>query len=105
MEIVKVFISQPMRGKTTEQVRAERAEILKDVAKYLEGKSFEVLNTIFDEEPGKTYNHFPLFYLSKSIQVLGTADYAYFANGWENYNGCCIEHECCTRYGIAIIKD
>ena len=46
---LKVMISQPMRGKTNEQIRKEREEVVKK----LEGRGFEVIDTIIAEEPPK----------------------------------------------------
>lgn len=42
---LKVMISQPMRGKTNEQIRQERAELVKK----LEKDNFEVVDTIISE--------------------------------------------------------
>ena len=41
----------------------------------------------------------PLWYLGKSLELLSTADIAYFAKGWEEARGCRIEHECAEEYG------
>lgn len=43
-----------------------------------------------------------LYYLARSIEVLSSADLAYFVDGWENYRGCKIEHDCCIQYQIPI---
>ena len=59
---MKIMISQPMRGKTEEQIRNEREELIKE----LESQGHEVIDTVFDDFPnGKAT---PLHYLSKSIE-------------------------------------
>ena len=66
---MKVMISQPMRGKTNEQIRKEREEVVKK----LEGRGFEVIDTIIAEEPPKGIDE-PIYYLSKSIEFIKEYD-------------------------------
>ena len=47
----------------------------------------------------------PLWFLGKSLELLSTADMAYFAKGWENARGCKIENECAIQYGVTVIED
>lgn len=96
----KLFISQPMRGKTDEEILKEREEAI-DKAKDLLKEDVEVLETFFDLGEGVH----PLVYLAKSIEYLAKADIVYFAKGWEEARGCVIEHDCCMQYGHAMIKD
>lgn len=77
---MKLFISQPMAGKTDKEI--------------------EVIDSFFDGEP-KT----PLWYLGESIKLLGQANIAYFCKDWEKYRGYCIEHECCVRYSIKHVEE
>lgn len=42
----------------------------------------------------------PLWYLGKSIELLSTADVAYFLKGWNTARGCRIEYMCANDYGI-----
>ena len=44
-------------------------------------------------------------FLGKSLELLSTADIAYFAKGWENARGCRIENTCAIEYGITVIED
>ena len=41
--------------------------------------------------------------LGKSIELLSTADLAYFAKGWETARGCIIEHSCAVAYMVETI--
>lgn len=96
----KLFISQPMRGKSDEEILKER-EIAINTAKEVMGEEIEVLETFFEDfEPDAK----PLDYLARSIEFLAKADVAYFAPGWENARGCKIEHECAVEYGIGRIE-
>lgn len=96
----KLFISQPMRDKTDEEIKAERAEIIKRVTEKF-GK-VEVIDSFFESAP---HDARPLWFLGKLLELLSTADCAYFAEGWENYRGCKIEHECAVQYGIDIVGE
>ena len=60
---MKVFISQPMNGKTDEQIREERRIVEIRLHRKLNEK-FEILDTVFDLDEG---TH-PLVYLGKSIE-------------------------------------
>jgi hypothetical protein len=70
----KLFISQPMKGKT---------------------------NEVFKDAPVDAR---PLWFLGKSIELLSVADAAYFAKDWDKYRGCKIEHSCAVEYGIKVIE-
>lgn len=92
---MKVFISQPMRGKTDEQIRKERNKVVTKLKRYY-GDDAEILDTIFNLDEGAH----PLVYLGKSIEVLSEADLIYFMEDWDIARGCVIEHEVACRYGI-----
>ena len=87
------MISQPMRGKTNEQIRKEREQLVKK----LKSEGHEVIDTIINEEPPKDINE-AIYYLSKSIEFIGKVDAVYFMKGWEKARGCKIEHEVAVEY-------
>lgn len=91
---MKIMISQPMRGKTTEQIKQEREELVKE----LKEQGYEVIDTILDLSENKT----PVHYLAKSIELLAEADMVMFMPGWENARGCKIEFEVAKEYGKLI---
>lgn len=98
----KLFISQPMNGKTEEEIKAERAEIVKCVTERF--GEVEVIDSFIEENaPGNANSG--LWYLGKSLELLSIADCAYFAEGWQDYRGCKIEHECVMQYGVDIVGD
>lgn len=73
---MKIFISQPMRGKTEKQIKEERAELVRK----LEEEGHEVLQTVFEDFDK---NASPITYLAKSIEFLDKADAVVFMKGWE----------------------
>lgn len=97
----KLFISQPMRGKTDEEILATREKAIISAERFL-GEEVEVIDSFFQNAPAEAK---PLWYLGKSIELLATADVAYFAKGWENARGCRIENTCAVEYGIDVIED
>ena len=95
---MKVFISQPMRGKTYSHLIAERA-LIKEKVKADFGNDIEFIDTLFlDGE------EVPLKSLSKSLSLLADADGVVFVGQWFMYPGCYIEHECSAIYGVPILK-
>lgn len=92
----KLFISQPMRGKSDEQILKERQEAI-EKAKEFFGEDVEVIDSFFQNAPADAR---PLWFLGKSLELLSTADIAYFAKGWQEARGCKIENECAIAYGI-----
>lgn len=88
---MKVMISQPMRGKTEEQIRSEREELVKE----LKAQGHEVIDTVLDLSEGKT----PVHYLAKSIELLAEVDGVVFMEGWAEARGCRIEYDVATNYG------
>lgn len=93
---MKLFISQPMRGKTDEEILNERENLIaKAKAHY---GDVEVINSFF----GTDNPSHALEYLGESIKLLSEADVAIFAPGWENARGCRIEHSVCEEYKISI---
>ncbi len=96
----KLFISQPMRGKTDEEILSVRSDAIQ-AAKDAIGEDVGVIDSFFQNAPADAR---PLWFLGKSIEMLATADIAYFARGWKDARGCRIEHQCAEEYGIHTIE-
>jgi len=94
-----LFISQPMKDKTDEEIKEERDRAIRLCKKYL-GDDIKVLDSFFENAP---HDAKPLWFLGKSIEMLSHADYAFFCDGWEDARGCVIEHECAEKYGVHIV--
>ena len=99
MPKMNVFISQPMNGRSTEEIECEREEFVKDLKKCL-GEDIKILDTIFHFVEDVPF----LVYLGRSIEVLAKADLAVFMDGWENARGCRIEHRAAKDYGIPTLE-
>ena len=90
---MKIMISQPMKGKTNEQIREERAELVKR----LQEEGHEVVDTVFENAPAD--EDVAIYMLSQSIRYIGKVDAVVFMQGWENARGCKTEHEVALKYG------
>ena len=96
----KLFISQPMKDKADDEILKEREKAIADARKYL-GEDVEVIDSFFKGAPHAK----PLWFLGKSLELLSTADIAYFAKGWDSARGCKIEHDCAVAYDIDVIEN
>ena len=104
----KAMLSQPMGGKTDEEIVETRERAIK----VLEAKGYEVVNTLFTDE---WYSHenmkkrgvvqIPLYFLAKSLEEMSLCHVVYFCKGWENARGCKIEHDAAVAYGLDIIYE
>lgn len=104
----KAMLSQPMAGKTQEEITATRE---KAVAA-LKARGFEVINTLFTDEwyskekmEERGVVQIPLCFLAKSLENMSLCHAAYFCKGWEQARGCKIEHDAAVAYGLDIIYE
>lgn len=104
----KAMLSQPMAGKTDEEIVATREKAIK----VLEEKGYEVVNTLFTDEwysidamKKRGVVQIPICYLAKSLENMSLCHAAYFCKGWENARGCKIEHDTAVAYGLDIIYE
>lgn len=100
------MLSQPMAGKTDEEIRETRDKAIKA----LKEKGYEIINTLFTDEWYSKENmeqrgvvQIPLCFLAKSLENMSLCHAAYFCKGWENARGCRIEHDAAVAYGLDII--
>ena len=100
----KVFISQPMKGKTDEEILREREQAVREAEKYLKENGMQeevqVIDSFFQSAPVGAR---PLWFLGKSLELLSTADLVYFAKDWEKARGCRIVHMGVVQYELQII--
>ena len=97
---MNLFISQPMRGKTEDEILAVRNAAIEDAKKAF-GDGLTVIDSHFSDADLDSAS--PMAFLAKSIECLSRADIAYFCEGWQDARGCTIEYECATRYGLKVI--
>lgn len=104
----KAMLSQPMAGKTEEEIIQTREKAIQT----LTNKGFEIVNTLFTDEwyskeamTERGVVQIPLCFLAKSLENMSLCHTAYFCKGWENARGCRIEHEAAKAYGLEIIYE
>ena len=96
---MKVFISQPMGGRSEEEILNERDRVWRKLLKLFPFEPIEVIDTYFsDYYPVE--NHPGLKMLSKSLELLDKADLVYFVKDFRQARGCLIEYEVANLYGI-----
>ena len=104
----KAMLSQPMAGKTDEEIAATREKAIA----VLRDKGYEVVNTLFTDEwyskesmESRGVVQIPLCFLAKSLENMSLCHAAYFCKGWEKARGCKIEHDAAVAYGLTIIYE
>ena len=90
----KLFISQPMQGKTMEEIFAEREEAIREATRIVKC-DMEVIDSYIQDAPEGAK---PLWFLGKSLELMADADVVYFAEGWQKARGCQLEYECAHAY-------
>lgn len=106
--MLKAMLSQPMAGKTEEEIVATREKAMAA----LKEKGYEVVNTLFTDEwyskeqmQKRGVVQIPLCFLAKSLEKMSLCHAAYFCKGWEKARGCKIEHDAAVAYGLEIIYE
>ena len=95
----KIYISQPMRGRSTDDIIAERKALVTDAAVALQTDEVEVLDTYLNDYTNKP----PLRLLALALEKMADADAVIFAPDWRDARGCRVEHLAASEYGISII--
>ena len=99
---MKVFISQPMRDKTDEEIKKARAFAIDCIKMYFPNEEVEIIDSFFEGAP---HDAKPLWFLGESFKKLSEADLAYFIRGWDKYRGCKMENNAAKQYGIEVIEE
>ena len=106
--MMKAMLSQPMAGKTKEQIISTRERAIA----VLKERGYEIINTLFTDEwysqesmKERGVENRPLCFLAKSLENMSLCHAAYFCKGWEETRGCRIEHEAAKAYGLTIIYE
>lgn len=94
---MKIFISQPMRGKTDAEILAERERAIKAAkAKWVD---VEVLESFFRGAPTEAK---PLWFLGESLKVMADADAVIVCKGWSDARGCKVEIAAADAYKLPV---
>lgn len=97
----RAMISQPMNGKTEEEILSVRRE----ATAALNAAGYEVVDTFFKDFDDSKYKNKPLAYLAKSLEAMATVDAVFFCEGWEMARGCRAEHHAAYDYGLDILGE
>ena len=95
---MKIFLSQPMTGRTNEQIKTERQELVD----YYTSLGHEVIDTVFDFSNVDT-KHIGVYYMGYSIVAMADADLVVFMNGWQDSRGCKLEMELAKQYEVPFV--
>lgn len=105
---MKAMLSQPMNGKTEEEIVATREKAIKALGT----QGYELVDTYFNDEWSRKENmeaegvvQIPVRFLAKSLEKMSLCDAVYFCKGWEQAHGCRIEHEVAVAYGLNVIYE
>lgn len=109
MNVKCAMVSQPMAGKTDEEIALTRERAINA----LKGRGYKVVNTLFTDDDRFSENsmrqrsvvQIPLNFLAESLERMSLCHAVYFCKGWENARGCRIEHEAAEAYGLEIIYE
>ena len=108
-----IFISQPMSGKSEEEILSTRQKEIEKIHQSFDADSDVQVNIIdsyiddatrndFQERMGDAIN-WDIYWLSQSLQKLALADTIWLCDGWEHSKGCNIEFACAIQYGLGIM--
>lgn len=82
----KAMLSQPMAGKSEEEIIATREKAIK----VLEERGYTIINTLFTDEwysnekmVERGVEQIPLCFLAKSLENMSLCHAVYFCNGWK----------------------
>lgn len=106
---MKIFISQPMTGRTEDEIVTERKWAIK-TAKEKYGRDIDIIDSYIDNEYrvsferdfSKIIANFDVYWLGMAIGYLAEADALIMVGDWENSRGCKIEKMVAETYGIEI---
>lgn len=96
---MKVFISQPMRGLTEEEIMSKRNQAIEILRKRHPNKDIEVIENYKHDLPEGSH---PLEYLGRDILMMKDADLVFFVHGHYGARGCRIEYRVAEEYGLNI---
>lgn len=101
---MKVFISQPMRDRTFDEIEIERNVMIHVIGCVYPDEEIEVVDSLFSDEDvpeGETVG--ALWFLGESIKAMDKADLVVMAVNWQHARGCQIEHEIAVDYDKRVI--
>ena len=107
-----IFISQPMTGKSEEEILATREKEIEKIHQFFDadGVEINIIDSYIDDATRKRFEehigddiNWDIHWLSQSLKMLATADIIWLCDGWEQSKGCNIEFACAIQYGIGVM--
>ena len=107
-----IFISQPMSGKSEEEILATREKEIDKIHQLFDadGVEINIIPSYIDDATRKHFKKYvsddinwDIFWLSQSLERLAMADMIWLCEGWEYSKGCNVELECAIQYGLCIV--
>ena len=107
-----IFISQPMTGKSEEEILATRQKAIDKIHQLFDadGERVNIIASYINDATRKRFEervsdniNWDIFWLSQSLERLATADMIWLCEGWEHSKGCNVELECAIQYGLCIV--
>ena len=92
----KLFISQPMNGRSDRAIIEERELIIEAYKR----EGWEVIDSVLNMGPASAIE-----YLAESIRLMNDADRVLMMKGWAKARGCRIEHEVAIAYGREVVYE
>ena len=94
----KLFVSVPMRGRTEDEIKTSIKK-MKRIAEIYEGEELELIDSYIEDNPPQNTKE-AVWYLGESLKKLAQADvFMGISDAWD-WNGCQIESDVASRYGI-----
>ncbi len=108
-----IFISQPMTGKSEEEILATRQKEIEKIHQLFDADSdvqVNIIDSYIDDATRKYFEehitdgiNWDIYWLSQSLQKLALADTIWLCEGWEYSKGCNVELKCAIQYGLNIV--
>ena len=107
--IKKLFISQPMKGLTNEEIVEARKKATEYISSVYPDNDIIVIDS-YKPQSSTDYNAVSAVnLLGNAISMMASANIIYFAPGWKDSKGCQIENEVARRWlepnGVELIED
>ena len=108
-----IFISQPMTGKSEEEILATRQEAIDKIHQLFDadGEQVNIIDSYIDDATRNEFQgrmgdaiNWDIYWLSQSLQKLALADTIWLCDGWGHSKGCKIELKCAMQYGLDIVS-
>ena len=96
---MKVFVSMPMNGKSSEELIDRRCEIADLLVKRFPNEAITIIGSLVEDRTKG-----PVWCLGYSIQKMEEADLVVFDKGWRDARGCKVEYDVCSYYGFRFME-